>query len=56
MANGCPLENHFLKSYLSNILTPGYHGTVPLLPKKIANIMKQNWNQFLLVTRTTTLK
>jgi len=32
------------------------HPTISVLPNKTANIIKQNWNQFLLVVKATALK
>jgi len=46
--------------YFSNGLTNWCHATYSILPnilpKKITNIIKRNWNQFLLVVKATTLK
>jgi len=33
-----------------------YHYTVSTLPNKTISIIKQNWNQFLLVVKATALK
>jgi len=37
---------------LSNGLTDRHHATLIILAIEIANIMKQNWNQFLLAVKT----
>ena len=37
-------------------LTDLHHHTPSILPNKTANIMKQNWNQFLLVVKAIALK
>jgi len=37
-------------------LTDDHHPTPLILPNKTANIIKQNWNQFLLVIKATALK
>ena len=37
-------------------LTDLHHPTPSILPNKTANIIKQNWNQFLLVVKATALK
>jgi len=37
-------------------LTDRHHPTLSVLPNKTANIIKQNWNQFLLVVKVTALK
>ena len=37
-------------------LTDRHYLTLSILPNKTANIIKQNWNQFLLVVKATALK
>ena len=37
-------------------MTDRHHRTLSILPNKTANIIKQNWNQFLLVVKATALK
>jgi len=37
-------------------LTDRHHPTRSILPNKTINIIKQNWNQFLLVVKTTAHK
>ena len=37
-------------------MTDDHHPTPLILPNKTANIIKQNWNQFLLVIKATALK
>jgi len=37
-------------------LTDRDHPALSILPNKTANIIKQNWNQFLLVVKVTTVK
>ena len=37
-------------------LTDCDHPALSILPNKTANIIKQNWNQFLLVVKVTALK
>jgi len=42
--------------YLSNSLIDPHHATFAILPNKTADIIKQNWNQFLLVVKAAALK
>jgi len=37
-------------------LNDWHHPALSILPNKPANIIKQNWNQFLLVVTATTIK
>jgi len=42
--------------YLSKGLTDQHHATLPIFHNKIADVIKQNWNQFLLVVKVTVKK
>ena len=44
------------KNWKTASLTDLHHPTTLILPNKTANIIKQNWNQFLLVVKATALK
>jgi len=41
--------------YLSNDFTNRHYATLPILLNKTANIIMQNWNQFLLVVKASAL-
>ena len=44
------------KKWKTASLTDLHHPTLLILPNKTANIIKQNWNQLLLVVKATALK
>ena len=43
-------------SYLGKCLNDQHHATLPIFRNKIADVIKQNWNQFLLDVKATVKK